>query len=186
MILGMTGFFFRGSGLDANYTSILRFGIDENGRPASRFGIISGTQLDGDRLFMRNDGYIDSFSSTPQMVYAKKDFYFTVTYMKKSQATEKDIENFNWNDSNDRMIFYIDGEKFGYTPVNQNLYTYGLSKWNLDTCPFYVGTSIWNVTGRIYYTIGNLYSTRLYNHPISSEDVKANCDSTIQFRNSGL
>lgn len=165
---------------------MLRFGIRNSGTPVARLGIINETQLNGDRFFMRKDGWISELPGCPQMIYAHKDFYFTVTYMKKSQATEEDIENLEWNDSNDRMIFYIDGEKFGYTPVNPNLYTYGLSKWNLDTCPFYIGICMFNNTGLMYYTIGNVYSTRLYNHPILPEDVKANCDSTIQFRNSGL
>lgn len=72
----------------------------------------------------------------------------------------------------------------GYTYYGSDSYDSGLSIWNSDNCPFFVGACAWSGANNIYYLKGLVYATRLYTSDLDSDQVKLNYDMTLKYRDS--
>ena len=63
-------------------------------------------------------------------------------------------------------------------------YNNGLTTWNGNSIPFFVGVCPWGENGNLYYLKGNVYACRLYEQAISLSEVKENYNKTLQYRES--
>ncbi len=125
-----------------------------------------------------------------------EDVYITFIYVKYSHdESEKykaeNPEEYNSKNGNydiymeenqvDKVLYYINGELYGYTYYDPASYTKGLTTWNNDECPFYVGACPFG-TKLIYYLKGEVYTCRLYQTSMTPTQVYENMSATKQYR----
>ncbi len=82
------------------------------------------------------------------------------------------------------LELYLDGDLYGWTINSLDGYKSGLAFYNKDLGDIFVGVCPWLITGQLYYHKGDIYSLRLYNRSINSEDVKNNYEKTLKYRES--
>lgn len=112
-----------------------------------------------------------------------EDFYLTFIYRCYDSSKENSCYDEYMKQNNlDKIEYYINGEIFGYTYFGKEGYKDGLSIWNNDNCPFFLGVCPWNANGNLYYLKGKVYTTRLYTTSMTPEEVKNNMDMTQKYR----
>ena len=85
----------------------------------------------------------------------------------------------------DKVLYYVNGELYGYTYYGHDSYINGCNTWNKDSCPFFLGVCPWYTEGNLYYLKGSVYACRLYyNNSLTPDEVKANRNATMQYRSS--
>ena len=107
-----------------------------------------------------------------------KDFYLTITY--------KISDNNIYKEDLGKLEYYIDGNLFGYTYFGSDSYRDGLTHWNGNNVPFFLGVCPWNKDNNLYYLKGLVYSTRLYTKPMTEKQVKDSYNMTLRYRSSFL
>ena len=164
------GLFCRISGLKADYISSMRFGWCRDNLVCRIGPAIEGKTLHGTNgCYVINGG----FRAEDCGYGIGEDFYLTVTY------TDNGISNYG------TIKYYINGNKLLYDcEFSGSEYGAGLSSWNLDSCPFFLGVCPWDEDGNLYYLKGSVYSCRLYTLPLSPDEVKLNYDMTLKYRDS--
>ena len=114
---------------------------------------------------------------------ANEDFYLTFVYrVYDSSKQDENYDEYMKKNNVDKIEYYINGEMFGYTYFGKEGYKDGLSVWNNDNCPFFLGVCPWNGDGNLYYLKGKVYTTRLYTTSMTSKEVKENMDMTQKYR----
>ena len=97
----------------------------------------------------------------------------------------KKYENEESDDYYDKLLYYVNGENFGYTHCSHKDYVDGgKSGWNTDDYIFHVGVSAWHSSSNIYYMKGLCYAARLYVDSLTPDEVKLNYDMTLKYRDS--
>ena len=107
---------------------------------------------------------------------ANEDVYMTFVYRR---ATEVEGDN-------DVVEYYVNGALIGRTEYPTASYDSGRAFWDNDDYKFYVGCTPWGSNGYVYYMDGSIYAVRLYNKTLTEEQIKANRETTIRYRNSFL
>ena len=101
-----------------------------------------------------------------------EDFYLTFVY------------KINDTESLDRLNYYINGDLYGYTYYGHQGYEEGLSTWNSNDCPLFIGVCPLDITGCLYFMKGRFYALRLYNYSMTETEVADSFDTTQKYRNS--
>lgn len=184
----IVGFFSRRSGLNATYDKSMRFfwiDRDDEKDYIGRFGPITSIEPENSKsskgsLWSSRDGVICS-SKDFRKWNLNEDFYMTVTYTRwdDKEADEKMQEN-----SYDKFSYYYNGELLDYCYNDKNNYEEGLKTWDGKENSFFVGVCPYQQNTKNYYLNGDVYATRLYTVPLSSEEVKLNYDMTLKYRDS--
>ena len=161
------GFFSKMSSLTEAYMNSMRFGYSSDGW-VCRFSSLTHWIGGGDNLYTEKDQVI-----IDDLGYGtNENFYLTFVY--KTNDT----------DELDRINYYINGELYGYTYYGHQGYEEGLSEWNSDICPLFIGICPVRGTGNFYYVKGCIYALRLYNYSMTETEVADSFDTTQKYRNS--
>ena len=183
-----SGFFWRGT-LGGSVTETLRF-FDENqedGAIGKFYGKATKT-YEGDVLKSDEAGLI-SFISDKHSYGINEDFYETCVYIpyyseKPDEYQKKYYDEYMINNGMDRFEYYINGKLIGKCYYDHDSYQNGLKQWNKPECPFRLGCCPVSYVDCFYYLKGKVYSTRLYEQPMTSEEVKDNYDMTLKYHSS--
>lgn len=134
--------------------------------------------VDGMVITLDGLGYTSGDEVFIQYIYIAFDETKNVNY-KSKYYDEYMIQN-----KVDKLLYYINGRLFGYTYYGSDSYEAGLSVWGGNDCPFFLGVCPWDSNGNLYYLKGKVYSTRLYQVPMSTDEVKKSYDLTLKYRSS--
>ena len=107
-----------------------------------------------------------------QFLPLKKDFYLTVVYTKNADTENK----------LDKVEIYKDGKLYGWTYYDSVGFDGGISKWNNDSYPFYVGVVFWSAN--FYFLSGEFYATRLYDVSLNENQILLNFEKAVRYRES--
>ena len=176
------GLFCRMPSLNSSFTNSMRFcGWTEEDTICKFYGY-SSWKGEGKNLWTEESGSIKANSCG----YSEnEDFYLTFVYRAYDAAKEDEsYDDYMKENGVDKVEYYVNGELFGYTYYGSDSYKAGLSTWNNDSCPFYLGVCPWSGVGNLYYLKGKVYTTRLYTTSMTPEQVKENMDMTQRYRSS--
>ena len=116
-----------------------------------------------------------------------EDFYMTVVYrvFDQNKENQENYDNFMKEQKNlDRIEYYLNGELKGFTYYSKEPFKHGLDYWNNDSFDFFIGMMGAKAKANLYFLKGLNYSTRLYQIPLTSNQVKLNYDLTLKYRDS--
>ena len=89
------------------------------------------------------------------------------------------------DDYYDKLLYYVNGENFGYTHCSHKDYVDGGRQgWNTDDYIFHLGVCSWYSSPNICFMQGYCYATRLYVDDLTPEQVKLNYELTLKYRDS--
>lgn len=181
--------FCRMPSLDSDFDRAMKFGLlqwwpdreDELG--IGRFSNVSSFAGVGKNLSTTNNGgilvkeygYKENENVYITFVYTVYDANKSEEY-KKSHYDEKMIK-----ENLDKVEYFVNGKSLGYTYYGKEGYKSGLNMWNHDNCPFFVGVCPFWKNNNLYYLKGNVYSCRLYNKSLTSQQVLDNCNKTMAY-----
>ena len=156
----------------SNFYNAMRFGYAYD-NTICRFSWGSLWNGSGKNLETTSQGEIKSENLGIEIF---KDFYLTFVYKRYNNKREE------WDESADRIEYYINGILVGYTYYGIDSYNEGCAVWNIDNAPFFLGVCPWSENGNLYYLKGNVYCTRLYERALSQEEVTNNVTKTKLYR----
>ena len=165
--------------LESDYYDAMRFGLKDDGELTVKFNETSSYKKEGKNFSYWGKDTLTSLGH--KFISKQKDTYLTVVYQVYEENNEKNDETMNENGV-DKVLFYIDGEPIGYGYYGHDSYIHGCSIWDNEDNPFFIGVCPWNKNNCLYYLQGDVYTVRLYNKSLSGEDVKANFDQTLLYR----
>ena len=185
------GLFSRTTGLSADMDHWMRFLLNSNGAIADFCNSHLKNQYEGEGVNFKYGGYGgDIYFINPEDInkFLGDEIYFTCVYnvFKENCEDDENYDEFMKSDKVDRIDFYFDGVRYGYTYHDSNAFKEGLEKWNNDESDFFIGMTAVGNTSSLYYLKGNLYSIRLYESPLNQDEVKLNYDMTLKYRSSFL
>ena len=199
LIRGKThlGLFSRMPSLNSTVTQAMRFGYtgDQN---ICKFNKSSSWVGVGRTIQTKKGGGIHTLTGQDNCGYnVNQDFYLTFVYVVYDANKSADyrinhsaeyasgLGNYDQkmdNERIDKILYYVNGQLFGYTYYGHDSYINGCNTWNNDNCPFFVGVCPWGQDGSCYYLKGKVYACRLYQKSMIPSEVKANRDATMQYR----
>ena len=131
------------------------------------------------------DVYINNFGEISINTPTYVTFVYTSYDLEKSEEYKKNYYDETMITNNvDKIEYYLNGNLFFTTYYGSDSYKKGLSIWNNDICPFFIGVATIGGSDNPSYLQGQIYSTRLYTKPMTSDQVKANYDMTLKYRSS--
>ncbi len=177
-----SGLFTRIKSLNENDISkSMRFGYTSF-KLICKFNSYSNWAGTGEKLSTLSYGDIQ-IQNASDMYKINEDFYLTFVYRTYKDSTVEERAALNWTVNQDRIEYYIDGVLYGYTYFDSNSYIQGCSVWNNPDTPMFIGVTQWWNKSSKYYLKGDVYSCRLYESSLSKDEVLANYNATIQWRN---
>ncbi len=114
-----------------------------------------------------------------------EDFYLTFVYRDfKNEVSDSSYDDLMINEKIDKIEYFLNGELFGYSYYGADSYDEGRRIWDQENSKFFVGVCPWFEGGNLYYLKGALYAIRLYEKPLTPDEVKLNYDMTLKYRDS--
>ncbi len=183
---GASAMFSRMTSLTQNdITQSMRFGYISSGG-VCKFNGSSSWIGNGENMNTEATGQV-RISDMNNHYQINEDFYLTFVYRTYNSTTEEERGEMNWTQNADRVEYYIDGELYGYTYYGSDSYQTGCTIWNKENTPVFIGATPWWIYSKqVYYLKGDIYTCRLYENPITQEEVTENYNTTIQWRNTEL
>ncbi len=173
------GLFCRIPTLTSSIYESMRFGFCEEGT-VCKFNRDSSWQ--GTGFNMSTNGTADIQIQGDCGYNIGEDFYLTFVYKTYNNDLVNQDEYMNVNHV-DKLEYYINGKLMAYTYFGSDSYENGLTVWNNEECPFFVGVCPWwSTIPNLYYLKGKVYTTRLYTTSMTAEEVKENMDMTQKYR----
>lgn len=186
-----SGLFCRIPYLGANYRDAMRFGFTQENlgnyyvakfyepRPQA-----SSYPYANETFYTSGHGSINPVNKDPGYEVGK-DFYLTCVYIVYDDTKTSELyDDYMKTNKIDKVEYYIDGNLLYYTYYPSDWYEGGLSTWNNDACPFFLGVCPWYTNNSLFFLKGNVYATRLYTKSFSQIEVKDNYDMTLKYRSS--
>ncbi len=169
--------------LNSNFFYSLRFGASDDASQGTTICRVSRrSNWSGSGYNMRTEN--GNILTSDDFGYeVGEDFYLTFVYrVYNPEKEDSNYDEYMKENRVDKIEYYINGNLFGYTYYESAGYQDGLSIWNNNDCPFFLGVCPWNADGNLYYLKGNVYCTRLYERALGQEEVINNVTKTQLYR----
>ena len=179
------GLFCRASSLSSDLGSMIRFGGCVYAGSTTIADLCNRGEytFENGNMLITSNGNINLKGKKEEALGFKPNTNFYMTFVYISGSNSELCDDFMKNNPGvDRIEYYLNGELIEYTYHYASDYQAGLNKWNSSPC--FIGICPWYNYSSLFYIKGDVYTTRLYDKPLTETQVKANYDMTLKYRSS--